>query len=68
MMDLTGEIDEWQDEYESRKMNVRREFYKMVKSGKFVLSPDRRYVTNIKTNIKSTFDDHGEIIELVDKP
>lgn len=68
MMDLAGEIDEWQDEYESRKMNVRKEFYRMVKTGKFVLSPDRRYVTNIKTNIKYTLDDHGEIIELVDKP
>ena len=61
------EIDEWQDEYESRKMKIPRIFYRMVKSGKFVLSADKKHVTNISNNIRYTLDQFGDIVDVVDK-
>ena len=61
------EIDEWNAEYEARKMHIPRIFYRMVKSGKFELSPDRKYVTNIKTKVKYTLDQFGEIVDIKDE-
>ena len=65
-MDTFNEIDEWNAEYEARKMKIPRPFYRLIKSGKFELSADRKYITNIKTKIKYTIDQFGEIVSVPD--
>ena len=65
-MDTYSEIDEWNAEYEARKMKIPRPFYRLIKSGKFELSADRKYITNIKTKLKYTIDQFGEIVSVPD--
>jgi len=47
-------------------MKIPRPFYRLIKSGKFALSADRKYVTNIKTKLKYTLDQFGEIVSVPD--
>lgn len=65
--DILTEVDEWDAEYEARKMKIPRMFYRLVKSGKFALSADRKCVKNLETNIIYTLDQFGEIVEVREK-
>lgn len=60
------EIYGWQQEYDAHTKNIPSQFWGFVKSGKFKLSADKRFVTNIESGRKYTLDEHGDIIEIVD--
>lgn len=65
--DVTTDLDEWQIEFDARNMKIPRIFYQLVRSGKFELSPDRKYVIDLKTKVKYTLDKFGELVEVQDK-
>jgi hypothetical protein len=67
MADLESEISGWQWEYDAHTRKIPGQFWGFIKSGKFKLSPDKRFVTNIESGRKYTLDEHRDIIEIVDK-
>ena len=64
--EIEEEVNDWQLEYEAQMRNISREFLVLVKSKKFVLSADKKYVTNVKSGIKYTLDRSGELVEVPD--
>jgi hypothetical protein len=46
---LAEEVHYWRDEYEANKKKLSRAFVKHLRSGKFLLSPDRKYLLNKET-------------------
>jgi hypothetical protein len=62
--DVTTDLDEWQTEFDARNMKMPRAFYQLVRTGKFELSPDRKYVINLKNKVKYMIDKDGELAEV----
>ncbi len=59
------EIYGWQHEYEAQTRNMPSQLWGLVKSGKFVISADKRVVTNVKSGRKYTLDESGDLVEIV---
>lgn len=60
--DTFSEIGEWQMEYEARKMKLPRLFYRLIKSGKYKLTPDRKHIINLETKLRYTIDKFGDLM------
>jgi len=53
------EMKEWQNRYEAQNTSIPYKYYTVIKTGKFALSPDKKYVVKIETGQKFGVDDNG---------
>jgi hypothetical protein len=56
------EADEYQIKYEAEKKSIPLRFYSWMFTGKFRLSPDKKYLVNVKTGRKYVPDEDGMML------
>ncbi len=56
------EADEYQMKYEAEKKSIPLRFYSWMFTGKMKLSPDRKYLVNVKTGKKYVPDEDGMML------